>query len=235
MPATSNDLLILDPWLSEQLGCPAFRVPEDVEPAAVDAIGGRCFAFGKVPVENIARAQRFEAAGFRLVDTNVVFEKARDEHAVAMPAHVRDARPGDEAAVVAIAATSFRWTRFHRDPEIPPACAHAIKAAWAQNYFHGLRGDACLVAECDGAVAGFLHALDGGAIVTTDLVACDTRMQRRGLARALLTALECRFPGAQRFRVGTQLANVPSLALYASLGYSVSSSAYVFHLHRDSV
>lgn len=235
MPDSATDVLVHDPWLSGQLAVPAFRVSDIAEPAAINSLEGACFVFGKVPVDDVRRAQQFEAAGFRLVDVNVAFEKLRGI-VPGTPQHlVRDATPRDEDAVAAIAASSFRWTRFHQDPAIPRERADAIKAEWTRNFFRGQRGDCGLVAECGGVVAGFLIALVHGDTVTTDLIACALPFQRRGIARALMTALEARFPAATRLRVGTQLANLPSFTLYTSLGYRVISSSYVFHFHRASV
>jgi hypothetical protein len=33
-------------------------------------------------------------------------------------------------------------------------------------------------------------------------------------------------------RVGTQIANIPSLRLYERLGFTMAESAYVLHAHR---
>lgn len=240
MPAGATDALAPDPWLGAQLGCPAYRVGETGDPHAVRALQPPCFAYGKVHVDHLDRVHRFESAGFRLTDTNVTFEKACVPHDTPPSDHgfgapVRDARTDDEDAVAAIAGTAFRWTRFHRDPAVSNACADAIKAAWVRSFFHGQRGDACLVAEYDGGIAGFLLALVTAEVVTTDLIAVAPQVQRRGIAQALMRALERRHPNARVFRVGTQLANLPSLGLYERLGYRVAGATYVFHLHRTTV
>jgi hypothetical protein len=38
-------------------------------------------------------------------------------------------------------------------------------------------------------------------------------------------------PGVNYVKVGTQIANVPSLNVYTSLGFKITSSHYVFHMN----
>jgi ribosomal protein S18 acetylase RimI-like enzyme len=88
-----------------------------------------------------------------------------------------------------------------------------------------------IVAEDSDGVCGFLQLLrarDGSTII--DLIAVDERGRGRGLARAMI-ALVANDRGTGALRVGTQLANRPSLSLYEALGFRMTSAAYVLHLH----
>lgn len=209
-----------DGWLSERIGHPVFTVdePDDVP---TDGVGPRMYQT-RVPVADVARVRGFAVRGFVVVDTTLTLERA-DVHKV--EGEVVHAVPEHREAVVEIARTSFRWSRFHLDPDVPDDVANRIKADWVGSYFDGTRGDELLVALHDGAPAGFLAVLvaaDGARVI--DLVAVAERARGRGLARALTTA-----SGATR--VGTQAANVAATRLYESMGFSLARAEYALHLH----
>jgi len=65
-----------------------------------------------------------------------------------------------------------------------------------------------------------------------DLVAVAPDAQGRGVGTALVTAfVREASPNSDVLRVGTQIANVPSLRLYTRLGFRIAGSAFVMHLH----
>lgn len=231
-----------DAWLESFLRKPAYGLA--LKPAAdagpVAASGedlrralppGPLFAFAKIPAGDVAAASLLEDAGFRLAETGLVFEKRLGPGDRAAPAQrVRFARPQDEARVREIAGGAFSQSRFHLDPGIPREAADALKAAWAGNFFSGGRGDAMVVAEEDGTVAGFLLLLVAADVLVVDLVAVDAAWRGRGLAKAMLL-----FAGAsgpfRLYRVGTQASNPAAMALYASLGFRPARASHVFHYH----
>jgi ribosomal protein S18 acetylase RimI-like enzyme len=147
---------------------------------------------------------------------------------------VRLARAGDREAVASLAGRAFRFSRFHLDPAIPRGLADRVKAGWAANFFAGARGDAMVVAEQDGAVAGFLLLLRGPSDgVTIDLIAVAPESARQGLARAMIGFAAQGAGGARPkgWRVGTQAANIASVRLYESLGFRLSQAQFVLHHH----
>jgi ribosomal protein S18 acetylase RimI-like enzyme len=168
-----------------------------------------------------------------VLDTNV--QLARDAAPMAVQAaQARFAEPGDERGVRAIAGDAFTFDRFHRDPAIDSATAARIKADWAGNFFAGQRGDWMVVAGKLGKPEGFLQLLkrDDGTVVI-DLVAVSSASRGQGLAQAMIAfAAEACLSRAATMRVGTQIANLPSLALYDRLGFRIVSAGYVLHLHR---
>jgi ribosomal protein S18 acetylase RimI-like enzyme len=234
MPAAAIKGLTDEPWLAGILDTPVYRVTDDWEPARGGLPKGPLFAYAKAATHDVGRCHALEDAGFRLVDTQVLIEKCPEVRAHVVP-FVRRARAEDEDEVAAIAATSFRWTRFHQDPVISKSRADAVKEAWVRSYFRGTRGDTCLVAERDGAIAGFVIAFDGEAWATADLMAIGEAHRRMGIGRALMLGFEHAYPNAARYRLGTQLANTPSLHMYHTLGYRIIESTYVFHFHRTCV
>lgn len=189
----------------------------------------------KVPAGDVAKVRELEDLGFRLVDTNVQLTRAARAAAAPRDARCRMATPADEAGVRRVAATSFTYTRFHLDPRIPDAAANRVKEEWAANFFHGRRGEWMVVAEDAQGVTGFLQLLraaDGTVII--DLIAVGERGRNQGLGRAMieLAASECLGRPAALL-VGTQVANIASLALYDSLGFRLSQASYVLHLHGE--
>ncbi len=235
-----GDVLRADSFLAEILGRPAYSLdwPQGADTAqriaaALRGLPGQHFVYAKTSPEHCAHLHILEELGFRLTDTTVRLRKELDPGArQPLDARVRPARPADSEAVAAIAASSFRFSRFHLDPRIPRAQADLIKARWAGNFFKGLRGDSMLVAEQAGEVAGFnliLFAAGGAAIV--DLIAVAPKHQRRGLGRALLRATETARDGLKAIKLGTQLANLQSLAFYQSEGFQLVSAEHVLHHH----
>ena len=209
-----------DGWLSERIGHPVFTV--DVASAVPDG-DGPCMYQARVPVEQIAAVQAFTARGFSVVDTTLTLERPPVD--TTAESDVVRATPDQRDAVVEIARTSFRWSRFHVDPAVPDEVANTIKADWVGSYFDGARGDELLVAVDEHGPAGFLAVLvaaDGARVI--DLVAVAEHARGRGVARALTNA-----SGATR--VGTQAANVAATRLYESLGFSLARAEYALHLH----
>jgi ribosomal protein S18 acetylase RimI-like enzyme len=218
-----------DAWLASLVGRPAFRLVDADGSAALP--DGPIFAAAKVAADRIARVEALEDRGFHVVDTTVTFTASASSIARAETRGIRAAAPGDRRAVADIARDGFRFTRFHLDPHIPRGLAGRIKAAWVENYFDGRRGEAMLVAEADGQVAGFILLLrlprDRLAI---DLIAVDARFRGRGLARAMIGCAAAT-GGATELVVGTQAANAPSVRLYEKLGFRWSMAQLVLHHH----
>ena len=228
-----------DPFLELWLGRPVVRV-RDVRAAdaAIAAAGGDgpWMIEARVAVSEVAQVAFLTQRGFRLIDTNVQLTR-RAAPIESGPAACRFATAVDEPAVRAIAAHAFSQTRFHLDPRIPNETANRIKEEWAGNFFAGRRGDWMVVAEHGGNVAGFLQALRGdGDVLVIDLIAVSEAGRRRGLARSMIAhaATAC-FGRDVAMRVGTQIANISSLAMYRRLGFELTSASYVLHRHAEDV
>ena len=234
-------VMAADQWLSSVTGLACYSAgASGAEIGAgqlVALAGGRnAFFAAKVPVDDVVELERFLAAGFRIVDTNVTLECASAQYAGAREsADVRPAAVSDREPVLEIAASAFRWSRFHRDPRFSRALADHVKRAWAENCLDGRRGDEVLVVLHNGAPAGFLAALKTGSVAVVDLVAVHPQRQGGGLGEALTQAFAARWASrAERLRVGTQLANTAALRLYQRLGFRVAEAKHVLHAHvRD--
>ena len=214
-----------DPWLAGVLGRPVYDV--DGEPG--DEPG---FHYAKVDVEDVARVHALSARGFYTVDVNVTL--AHERSTAGGGGDVEVARPEHHGALLDVAGSCFRYSRFHLDPQLPDELADAVKREWVRSYVEGTRGLELLAAVDEGAPAGFLAVLERDGARVIDLIGVAPSAQGRGVGKALVQAFVSRHsaPGRELL-VGTQAANVPSLRLYAALGFSIRSSAYVLHRHVE--
>jgi len=214
-----------DVFLSEILRKPAYHWSGiDFQPPVETA-----FVDTKVAMDDTGSLLALQVAGFQVVDVNVQLERPAGTISQDVGG-ARAARPDDETAVRKIAGEAFVYDRFHRDPVIGHDAASRLKAQWAANFFVGKRGEQMIVVEDAGGVCGFLQLLkhDDGSLVI-DLIAISERGRGRGLAQTMIALAAAGGTGAMK--VGTQLANLPSLALYRKLGFAITSASYVLHLH----
>lgn len=235
--------LFADEWLSNILGRNAYRLEAAKgwaewvkKPGSLKGLakpGKKAFVYAKRPPTDVAGIALLENAGFRLVDTNLRFEKKIGQRRrFGGKFEVRFATPADELAVARVARKGFSRSRFHLDPAIGKRTADRLKAEWARNYFTHGRGDHMIVALKQGKVVGFnqlLESTDGNLVI--DLIAVDPAYRRKGIARDLVAFAEMRIPGFDRIIAGTQLANGESSAFYESMGFSLKDAQQVFHRH----
>jgi ribosomal protein S18 acetylase RimI-like enzyme len=129
---------------------------------------------------------------------------------------IRPATPSDDAALVAIDRAS--WA-----PGVSPGAERAPDA----RFFAGVDPADVLVAEEDGAVAGYVQVEPATPLASNAHVleihglAVDPACQRRGIARALLDAAaeQARDRGARRLRLRVLAPNTAAIALYRACGY----------------
>jgi len=247
MTKAHSPWLSTDFWLSEALGKAAFRLSPDVgllsnqsgqsieaEKSLHTLAGENSFIYAKTPVADLAGVAWLQDRGFRLVETNLQFARSirpfdgQSSHAIGF------AEPVEEEAVANIAGVSFLSSRFHVDREIGIDKANELKAAWARNFFKGLRGHAMIVSRKDATVGGFLLLLKNSTGLTIDLIATDERYRGQGLGREMISFAIKSFPEAERIVVGTQAENHRSVTFYENLGFRFQSASYTFHRHGYS-
>lgn len=220
-----------DTWLTDTLGYPVYRVTDEGD---VPSAAGRSLTYAKIRVEDVDAVRRLTELGFAVVDVNVTLSRAPEPTPALEPEPtVETARPEHYAALLDVAGSCFRTSRFHLDPAIDDELANRVKREWIRSYVEGRRGVELLAALVDGSPAGFLAVLEQDGLRTIDLVGVSLSHQGRGVGTALVAAFIARHGlSARELRVGTQIANVPSLRLYARAGFSIASASYVLHLHR---
>ena len=130
-----------------------------------------------------------------------------------------------------LAAGAFAFDRLHADPQVNREEADAAKRAWVLN----VRADPAarlFGARLDGALAGFLVwkpiEIGDRKLLLIDLLAVKEDARRLGIGRALVAHAAAR-SGLGTLRAGTQAANGPARAFYASLNMKVVDRQRTFH------
>ena len=144
---------------------------------------------------------------------------------------IRLAQDGDKIFVEEVAETSFSHDRFHQDPKIQNSKADAVKKEWAGNFFSGKRGDSMIVATTNNRPVAFLLLLLERQNTVIDLIAVSKEHRKKGLSNQMIGFAMQKFSANDRWIVGTQSTNIPSVRLYESLGFQTIRSQYVLHKH----
>ena len=200
------------------------------------------FYYAKVDVERVDVVRQLGSAGFYVVDVNVTFgmEPSEESSARRMPSRdgwtVDGARPEHHDQILDIAASCFRYSRFHVDPEVPRELANRIKREWMNSCLRRERGEEVLVASRRGRVAGFLAILaaqrEGRQVRVVDLIGVSSACQRQGVGRELMQAFIRRSQNrCDWLELGTQAANLPSIRMCQQLGFLIVNNRYVLHCH----
>lgn len=198
--------------------------------------------YSKIDSTRIDLVRLLSSLGFYVVDVNVTFGLDRETPlpSVAQKPGTRcridEVRPEQREAILAIARSCFRYSRFHLDPLIPVATAHQIKHDWILNYMLKKRGEHLWVATVDDRPAGFLAVIAGEEAGrryrAIDLIGVTTDCQGQRIGQALVAFFVDLYRDQSDFlQVGTQIANLPSMRLYPKFGFSLIKSAYVMHRH----
>ena len=251
-----------DVWLTEVLGYDVFRVSVDETgvdgaphtPPDLDLLrahqqrADHSFYYTKFPTERVDLVYALTSAGFGVVDALVTFglpcSQVGQRAAAARPRAdgvvITDSLPPSQhEAVLDIAGSAFLYSRFHLDPQITHEAANAIKRAWIGNYIAGNRGERLMVALQEEEPVGFVAVLgtelNGQTCRVIDLIAVDPRHQGRGIGKALVSSFaQWHAEECDLLRVGTQAANVASMRLYETCGFSVDETSYVMHAHTKN-
>lgn len=238
--------LQFDSWLSEVCGRDVYRLSFDSEyrqkilkqdSAEAKELkkvqSKKVFIYSKIATSSLKDVELAEDKGFHLVDTNVTLEKHfHSSHTFNNNCELAFAKATDEELTVQVAAHSFIFSRFHLDQKFSKELADYVKAEWVRNYFKGSRGEWMVLAKKNNTVVGFLQLIsDKKETLIIDLIAVDTNYRRLGIANDMIAFAEKNLTQFKHIRVGTQVANVPSLKLYQRMGFSIIDSSYVFHYH----
>jgi len=243
-----------DRWLTTIFEYPVFsihseqmpeRAAETSRPHEVikDHAGGRTSAmyYAKVDANRIELVRDLSLAGLYVVDVNVTFKIDTGalwvgEGVATKKYEIREIVPADYEETLEIAASCFRYSRFHLDPLVPIAIANRIKREWIKNYINRSRGERLFVAMAEDHPVGFLAVInvetEGARVCVIDLIGVAPRYQGKGVGAAL-TAFFVRHYREKfgSLQVGTQVANTPSVRLYQKLGFFISKAQYVMHGH----
>jgi ribosomal protein S18 acetylase RimI-like enzyme len=241
--AVSNALCIDDDaWLTALFGHAAWRVAIDPMAWRADTTSKLtehvtqqtdAFYFTKLGTRHVSLLRALSQLGFVVVDVNVTYEASPVVVPVESTISVRDSTAADSERLLEIAESAFEYSRFHLDELIGQAVANRSKRLWVESYLQRQRGDRLFVCHGETGPSGFLAALIQSDTAVIDLIATAPQARQQGAAMALLGHFARHYHerGFTRLRVGTQVANVPSVRLYEKAGYRLRESQYVMHLH----
>jgi len=200
-------------------------------------LSDNAFVTCKTPAIHTDFSFNLQSMGFRHIETSISLNRPASPAPHFAPI-VRVATPEDRYDVVAVARRSFAFSRFHLDPNISNESASSIKAAWADNFFNGLRGDGLLVAECQGNIAGFLQYIHNhDSSLSIDLIAVAPEATRNHLGASMIAyaANHGALNGSSVvINVGTQACNIPAMNLYLKLGFLITRAVNIYHYHSSS-
>ena len=200
------------------------------------------FLVARCGVEKLDAVHAMEQAGFRLMDTLLMWSRdllnrplPSDDCAVS----IRPLRTGEEGTVREIATEIFKgyFGHYHADPRLDRKQCDAAYVSWAERSC-GLKSVAeeILVAESDGELVGFItlrrnSAEEGEAVVGGVL----PEARRLGIYRSFLVHCMkwCLDQNCTRMLVSTQITNNAARKVWARLGYEPSHSYYTFHKWFD--
>jgi ribosomal protein S18 acetylase RimI-like enzyme len=233
-----------DEWFSGIFGYNVFRIDltGESESISTDIISDhfqkqeKAFYYSKVPTDIKEITMSLESLGFESVDVNVTYERMTGD-TVTHPENgltIREVDPGEREQVEDIARSSFVYSRFHSDPNIPNKIANEIKARWAGGYIENPNGRKSVVAAKNCEILGFLvgRKLDNQDTFLIDLVGVSKTAQRQGCGKRLVEhIIQGRCGDYKNIRVGTQDTNIPSVRLYEKLGFKLIDAPSVLHAH----
>jgi len=181
-------------------------------------------------LEDDATVVLAEAHGFHFIDIRVTLERMLPEETAAAPG-IRAFRPDDGPRLREIARVSHRDSRFYYDPRFPRSRCDELYETWIERSAGGW-ADAVLVAELDGAAAGYLSChLSRSQAGSIGLVAVAPECQGKGLGGQLIDASfeYFRRNGMKRVTVVTQERNIRSQRLYQRRGFLTQSMQLWYH------
>lgn len=225
-------------WDSAFFGARLARVRGDVlSPETAAAVEARCRAERIDAVYFLARpddpltVETAAAHGYVPVDVRVELDAMLPPPAGAASA-VRPARPDDGPALVEIARTGYRDTRFYHDRRFPRERCDALYETWIAKALAG-SAEAVLVADDGTGPAGFIscHLEHEGRHGRIGLTGVADRARGRGVGTALVRASLAWFAaaGARRALVVTQGRNVGAQRLYQGCGFRTAAVHLWFH------
>jgi GNAT superfamily N-acetyltransferase len=206
-----------------------------LEGGVFDLVIARCSA------DDLASATALEAAGGRLMDVHVGFDRAlTDADAGLDPADeeidVATVDDADEVAALCRAAFSGAVGHYHADPRLPDDRCDEVYADWGRRSTLDPAVTVLVQRGADGAVVGLatvaVDATRGRATVALDAVRGDHRgtdtFARLGRQRLALA----RRAGADRISTAVHLQNVAACRANERLGFRIASAELTFHVWR---
>lgn len=236
-------MVVLSPLDRERFGietAKASHVSLETLPAVIDFCRAHdvILLISRCLTSELQAAQAMERQGFGLMDTLVYYARSLSKTPVPTDsgqAALRPVRPGEEGTVQAVAANAFQgyMGHYHADPRLDRTQCDRVYTDWAyRSCISREVADEVLVAEVEGAIAGFATLrLNGPEESEGVLFGVASWAQSRGIYRSLMIrGMEWSVAqGATRMVVSTQITNIAVQKVWTRLGFEPSRSYYTFH------
>lgn len=129
-----------------------------------------------------------------------------------------------------LACLSGKYSRYRLDEKLPPTVFPTLYKLWMERSLNGTIATDVLAYREQGQTLGILTwQLDGDA-AHIGLVATAEKAARKGIGKALMTALFQRIGEGMKISVATQKANIPACLFYEKNGFSLESSTKIYHI-----
>lgn len=176
-------------------------------------------------------AQQAEADGFRFMDVRVTLGRPT----TSFGGGSRLARIEDLAALMKIAHSSHRITRFYADPSLDDARCDELYEEWIRRSFAGW-ADIVLVAEREQQPVGYVTVHLDGEHSSIGLIAVAEEARNKGVGAELVGSAISWAHGksAKRMKVVTQGRNIPAQRLFQRGGFQTTQTQLWFHRRYDA-
>lgn len=179
-----------------------------------------------------ATAHIAESTGMHLQDIRVTFEYKLDENAPIPDTTVRLARADDHPELIETARQSYGVSRYYADPCFTDAQSDALYKTWMQKSLNGY-ADAVLVADLDGAAAGFVtcHLNTETQIGSIGLVGVAPEARGHGIGLKVVNGSLHWFrdKNMNKVTVVTQGRNIAAQRLYQRAGFVTQAVQLWYH------
>lgn len=243
LEADSKDFIKRDAFLESILDRPTYKISKFTDHVDLKLLKDKkygkkgSFFYTKVDFSNVSTLRAFESSAFKIIAENITLERKGGKANTIEPFRdrqqyeIRLAQDKDRNFVENIAKKNFSHDRFHQDHNIENSLADEIKRQWAGNFFLGKRGDAMVVATANNYPVAFLLLLLAKKHSVIDLIAVSQKHRNKGLSKQMIGYALQNLSDRNRWIVGTQSTNLPSVKLYESMGFQTIGSQYVLHKH----
>ncbi len=170
-------------------------------------------------------------SGFEWVDTKVTFSK--DVQATEAPIELLAYSSKATPELVRLALQSGWKSRFNEDKKLQPKYEE-LYTQWLKRSLDGEFDDVVFIYKVGDSIAGLVTIrIENDTNGKVGLFAVAESFRGQGIGKKMLQALEAWYyeKGVKTSEIATQKKNEAACKLYESMGYKISDTSYVYHLH----
>ena len=187
----------------------------------------------KVSDKNLDLLNLLKSLNFNLIEKVALLEyhleKSKNQFIKNPKIQLASKKHADECAE--IAGISFKYDRFHKDPNINNKHASNIKSEWMRNNIEG-RTNFNLIFKSDNKIVGINTCDLREDYILIDLICVHPNYRGFGIGKALVKQLFFYLNDRLRkVKVGTQVKNKRSLTLYKDLQFKECEFYFTLHKH----